>query len=375
MYNIEIIFWVLAFIVFYTYVGYGILLYILVKIKELLHKPQPKHAPTTLPEVTLLIAAYNEELVVADKMRNTNELNYPEHLLKIAWVTDGSTDNTNDLLAQYKNVTTLFDPKRGGKSAAINRAMPYINTPIVIFTDANTMLCKDAIIEIVTEYTDPRVGCVSGEKRVETSDDATAGEGIYWRYESTLKALDYRLYSAVGAAGELFSIRTSLYEKLPDDTLLDDFVMSLKIAMRGYKIAYCSRAYAVESSSANIAEEKKRKVRIAAGGLQSIKRLTELLNIFKYGWLTFQYISHRVLRWSITPIALFALIPLNILLIREDLLYQILFGLQILIYGAAIYGKGKVGLICYYFIFMNVNVIRAFSYKNKGGAWEKAKRK
>lgn len=377
MRSIEIIFWISAFIVFYTYVGYGILLYLLVKIKEMFCKPSARQTPENLPQVTLLIAAYNEELVVAEKMRNNRALNYPKEKLNIVWVTDGTTDTTNDLLATYDNVMTLFDAKRGGKSAAINRAMPFITTPIVIFTDANTMLNRDAIIEIVTEFSDPKVGCVAGEKRVETAEDATAGEGIYWRYESALKSLDYRLYSAVGAAGELFAIRTELYEKLPDDTLLDDFVMSLKIAMRGYKIAYCSRAYAIETGSASISEEKKRKIRIAAGGLQSIKRLVGLLNIFKYGTLTFQYISHRVLRWSVTPILLFLLLPLNLILLKEGLLYPFLFCLQVIIYSFALYGKGKIGIICYYFLFMNTSALRAFFYfrKNKSGAWEKSARK
>lgn len=377
MYSLEIIFWVFAFIVFYTYLGYGIVLYILVKIKELFHKPTPESTPTLLPEVTLLIAAYNEETIVADKMLNNRSLNYPKEKLKIVWVTDGTTDSTNSVLAEYDDVSVLFEAKREGKSAAINRAVPFISTPIIIFTDANTMLCRDAILEIVTEFTDEKVGCVAGEKRVEAADDATAGEGIYWKYESTLKALDYRLYSAVGAAGELFAIRTALYEKLTDDTLLDDFVMSLKIAMKGYKIAYCSKAYAIESGSATIAEEEKRKIRISAGGLQSIKRLAPLLNIFRYGCLSFQYISHRVLRWSVTPIFLFLLLPLNITLVCSGTIYQITLAAQLLIYGAAFHGKGKIGLICYYFMFMNISVIKAFFYfkKNKGGAWEKAKRK
>lgn len=145
---------------------------------------------------------------------------------------------------------------------------------------------------------------------------AAGGEGLYWRYESTLKALDARLYSAVGAAGELFAVRRELFEEMERDTLLDDFVLSLRIAMKGYLIAYCSDAYAIESGSADMREEQKRKVRIAAGGLQSIWRLKPLLNPMRYGVLSFQYISHRVLRWSLTPILMFALLPLNIILLK-----------------------------------------------------------
>lgn len=391
MTTIEIVFWVSAFIVFYTYIGYGIVLYILVKIKERIRKPSQLILPDQLPEVTLLIAAYNEQDIVDEKMANTLELDYPTNLLHIVWVTDGSNDRTNELLARYTQVRVLFEPARRGKSAAVNRAMGYINTPIIIFTDANTMVSQEAIKEIVTQFTDPKVGCVAGEKRVRqlSQQDAAAAEGAYWRYESLLKSLDYRLYSAVGAAGELFAIRRALYVALPHDTLLDDFVMSMKIAQQGYKIAYCKNAYAIEDPSADMEQEAKRKVRIAAGGLQSIVRLSALLNIFRYGTLSFQYISHRVLRWSITPILWFALLPLNIaLVVVQGLcsLYGILFLLQVLFYGAALWGyvlnrrkiKSKLLFVPYYFLFMNSCVLLGVSYLSRhrgSGVWEKAKRK
>ena len=140
-------------------------------------------------------------------MVNCRQLDYPADKLRLVWITDGSNDNTNERLKEYPEVTVLYQPRRQGKTAALNRALPYVNTPYVIFTDANTMLNKGAIKEIIRQFSDPRVGCVAGEKRVEIQAEqgATAGEGIYWKYESALKRLDYRLYSAVGAAGELFA--------------------------------------------------------------------------------------------------------------------------------------------------------------------------
>ena len=200
---IEILFWIGIGIVFYTYLGYGIVLYLMVKIKELFVKPRLPRLPETLPEATLLIAAYNEEAIVASKMVNCRQLDYPADKLRLVWITDGSNDNTNERLKEYPEVTVLYQPRRQGKTAALNRALPYVNTPYVIFTDANTMLNKGAIKEIIRQFSDPRVGCVAGEKRVEIQAEqgATAGEGIYWKYESALKRLDYRLYSAVGAAG------------------------------------------------------------------------------------------------------------------------------------------------------------------------------
>lgn len=391
-----IIFWVCLFIVFYTYLGYGILLYFMVKIKEFFRKPEKRSLPADkdLPDVTLFITAFNEELVVDEKMENSLELDYPADKLHIVWVTDGSNDGTNDRLkTKWPQATVHFEPARMGKTAAMNRGMRLVNTPLVVFTDANTMVNKEAIREIVLSFTNPKVGCVAGEKRiaVQTKDGAAAGgEGIYWKYESTLKALDARLYSAVGAAGELFAVRKELFEEMETDTLLDDFILSLRMTMKGYIIDYCSNAYAVESGSANMKEEEKRKVRIAAGGLQSIWRLRPLLNIFRYGILSFQYVSHRVLRWSVTPILLFLLLPLNIVLLllgASPILYGTILALQILFYIMGLWGyylstkqiKNKLLFIPYYFLFMNINVFKGMNYLrkrkgNKSGAWEKAKR-
>lgn len=393
---IEIIFWTALFIVFYTYLGYGIVLYLLVKLKECFVKPVRRTLPPDeeLPHVTLFITAYNEEEVVDEKMRNSLFLDYPREKLHIVWVTDGTNDGTNERLRSHweKKATVYFQPLRQGKTAAMNRGMKLIDTPVVIFTDANTMVNNLAIRQIVLALQDPRVGCVAGEKRiaVRTIDGAAAGgEGIYWKYESTLKALDARLFSAVGAAGELFAIRRELFEEMEPDTLLDDFILSMRIAMKGRTIAYCNGAYAIESGSADMDEEEKRKVRIAAGGLQSIWRLRPLLNPFRYGVLSFQYVSHRVLRWSITPVLLFLLPPLNIALLlmgASPILYGTILFLQIVFYILGLWGyylstlqlKNKVLFIPYYFLFMNINVLKGIAYlrKKRGtGAWEKSKRR
>ena len=383
------LFWFGLFIVFYTYIGYGILLYLIVHIKETVKKKAIHPLPASLPDVTLFIAAYNEEDIVRQKMENCRDLSYPSDKLRIVWVTDGSDDHTNERLAAYEDVSVFFTPERKGKTEALNRGMQYVSTPYVVFTDANTMLNTEAIKEIVRCFSNPKVGCVAGEKRVDTqsAQGATAGEGFYWKYESALKDLDDRLYSAVGAAGELFAIQTRLFEQMPSDTLLDDFILSLRIAAKGYKIAYCKEAYATETTSLNMKEEEKRKIRIAAGGLQSVWRLRGLFNIFRYGMLSFQYISHRVLRWTLTPLMLFLLLPVNLILaLSGNPFYIGTLTLQLLFYVAAYAGyrmeqrnlRNKLLFIPYYFIFMNVNVIRGFFYlnKNKGnGAGSKAKRK
>ena len=387
---LKVIFFISLAVVFYTYIGYGIILWLMVKIKTLFVRHE-KHESTGLPVVTLFIAAYNEESVIKEKMKNCRDLNYPGDKLNIVWVTDGSNDRTNEMLARYEDVTVLFDMQRRGKTAAINRGMQYIHTPLVIFTDANTMINSEAVKEIAKCFDNPAVGCVAGEKRIsvlEKDGAAAGGEGLYWRYESTLKSLDSRLKTAVGAAGELFAIRRELFTEMDNDTLLDDFILSMRIAAQGYKIEYCDRAYAVESGSADMKEEEKRKVRIAAGGLQSIWRLRPLLNIFRYGMMSFQYISHRVLRWSLTPLLLFLLLPLNIIIAAMDphqSLYTVILILQILFYATGLWGyylsakaiNNKLLYIPYYFLFMNINVIKGFFYlrrKKGSGTWEKAKR-
>lgn len=403
MEGVKIIFWIAAGIVFYTYLGYGMLLWLLVKIKELFFPPgesgtdyekagnRTEKGNKDLPAVSMLIAAYNEEEVVKEKMENILESDYPQEKLKVVWITDGSTDKTTQMLNDYPGVMVLHNKERRGKTAAINRAMKFIGTPLVIFSDANAMVNPKAVREIVKFFNDPLTGCVAGEKRVHRPEGETlssGGEGLYWRYESFLKRLDSRFYSAVGAAGELYAIRRELFEEMDSRILLDDFMLSMKIASRGYKIAYCPAAYAVESGSLNIAEERKRKVRISAGGIQSVIILRRLLNIFRYPLLSFQYISHRVLRWTITPLMLFLLLPLNAVIVtgEKSLFYSLIMLFQIMFYISGITGillekrgtAGKMMTIPGYFLFMNLNVVRGFFYlikrRKSDGTWEKVKR-
>lgn len=373
------LFWLCMAIVVYTYVGYGIVLYLLVFVKRLATKAKPLADITDdrLPEVTLMVCAYNEEDIIAEKMDNTRRLDYPSDRLHLVWVTDGSNDNTNVLLSAFPEVKVIYSPERRGKAAALKHGIKEIDTEIVMMTDANTMLNPKAVREVARLMQDPKVGCVSGEKKVmarSDSDEAAQGEGLYWKYESTLKRLDSELYSAMGAAGELCVIRRQLMTDIPDDTLLDDFIISMEIVKKGYKIAYTSNAYAMEYGSADLHEESKRKRRIAAGGLQSCWRLRSLMNPLRHPVVAFQFVSHRVLRWTITPVCLFALVPLNTLLVLsgEGIVYTIIWILQILFYASAAAGVR----ISKYFIFMNLNVFRGMAYlfNNSTGMWEKAKR-
>lgn len=382
------VFWTSLFLVVYTYLGYGLVLFILVRLKRLINRSEKPGPVDYEPEVTLLIAAYNEQDFVAQKVENTRQLDYPSHKLHQVWITDGSDDGTPDLLRNYSGITVLHESARRGKIAAMNRGMQRVHTPIVIFSDANTILGRESVRRIVRLFADPKVGCVSGEKRIQKTDKeaaASAGEGLYWRYESTLKKWDAELYSVVGAAGELFAVRTALFEEVEPDTLLDDFIISLRIAMRGYTTQYDPEAYAMEAASANVQEELKRKIRIAAGGFQSIVRLAPLLNFFRYGVLSFQYISHRVLRWTLAPLALPVIFISNAFLWTHGILYQVLFVGQCFCYAAALLGwwlanrriKGKALFVPYYFLMMNYAVYRGFGrylQKKQDVRWERARR-
>jgi cellulose synthase/poly-beta-1,6-N-acetylglucosamine synthase-like glycosyltransferase len=388
----EIIFWFFLFLIFYSYLGYGILLFFLVRLKQ--GKPgvsDPLEGHEDDPEVTLFVTAYNEKDFVEMKLQNSFSLDYPKEKVKHLWVTDGSDDGTPDLLRTYPGVEVHHQPQRAGKIAAMNRGIQFIKTPIVIFSDGNTMLGKESIRRIVHLFRNPKVGCVSGEKRIFSKDTAAATEGIYWKYESKLKQWDARLHSVVGAAGELFAVRTGLFQPVEKDTLLDDFIISLRIAMQGYTIQYDPEAYAIENPSANVKEELKRKIRISAGGIQSIVRLKQLLNPFRYGTLSFQYISHRVLRWTVAPLGLMIILLCSLALAGRDgflnysSIYTWLFWGQVAFYLMALTGwyleehkiKLKLLFVPYYFFIMNLAVyLGFFRYlrKRQSVNWERAKR-
>jgi cellulose synthase/poly-beta-1,6-N-acetylglucosamine synthase-like glycosyltransferase len=381
------IFWIGLALVLYTYVGYGLLIYIFSAIKG--RQKAPQIVPDAeLPEVTLLIAAYNEERFIAAKIKNSLALDYPSQKMNVWIVADGSTDRTVAIAQDFQAVKTFHLPERKGKINAVNRVMKLIKTPIVVFSDANTTLNSEALKNIVRHFQDKKVGGVAGEKRIAVNkeDNASgAGEGLYWKYESTLKTLDSNLTTAMGAAGELFAVRTELYDETAPDSIIEDFVTSMKIVAKGYRCVYEPEAYAMETASASIHDEWKRKVRISAGGLQAISRLPELLNPFRYGLISWQYVSHRALRWTLTPLALPLLILSNFILYNESTFYQLCLYGQLLFYAIASMGHfmrdKKIAIkgffVPYYFSMMNLSVFAGIGRllrKQQSVIWEKSER-
>ena len=386
-----VIFWACLLVVFYTYIGYGIFLYFLVKLRQVIKGRRLLSADLdNLPSLTVIVAAYNEETMIEKKIQNTLSLIYPAGKCFYIFITDGSDDNTPGIVSRYPQIKLMHAPQRAGKLNAVHRAMQEVDTGIVVFTDANTILNKEALVNMARHYSDEKVGAVAGEKRVAIpgSADATAGEGFYWKHESFLKKLDSELNSVMGAAGELFSIRTTLYQPVDPRAILDDFMISLLIAGKNYRVVYEPAAYALENASANIKEELKRKIRIAAGGIQSVIWLRKLLNPLLYPILSFQYISHRVLRWTIAPFCLIIAFLANFIIVFQngEALYQFLLVAQILFYLAAITGwlfekteiKIKMFFIPFYFCVMNYAVIKGigrYYSRSQSATWEKAGRK
>ncbi len=383
-------FWTIFGIILYSYIGYTLILLLLSVFKP--RKKISIQKDTDLPPVSLVIAAYNEKPFIDQKVQNTRNLNYPKDKLHTVWITDGSTDGSESFLKNYPEIEVLHLPERLGKMAAISRAMKYIKTPVTVFCDVNTNLHPDSILWLAASFSNKKTGCVAGEKTItdyKSDNAAGSGEGFYWRYESFIKKLEAHVGSTVGAAGELYAIRTDLFEAPGNDTVIDDFLVSFGIARQGYKIDYQSKAIATEKPSDNILEENKRKVRIAAGGFKVLFGKPEFLNFTKYGFLSFQYFSHKVIRWLLVPILIPLLLAANIAIVLsspELLFYKYFLAAQGLFYFIVILGyilqqkriKPKFIFLPYYIINMNLNMYKGFfRYINgkQSAAWEKVKRR
>src|SRR6476661_7311655 len=236
---LEYVLWISCFIIFYNYAGYAIIAYVFNLKKK---KNSVDISQTFYPTVSFIVAAFNEEDCIEKKIQNSLDQDYPSDKIEYIFITDGSTDSTPEIIEKYPQVQLLHSNLRLGKSAALNRAVNAAKNDILLFSDANTFLNPEATQKIAAHYVDITVGGVAGEKKVMTPENDTenvgASEGLYWKYESFLKKLDSEFYSVVGAAGELFSVRKELYEMVPPEVVLDDFIISMKVAQKGFRIIY-----------------------------------------------------------------------------------------------------------------------------------------
>ena len=328
----QILFWGSVLILVYIYIGYPLLVWALAA----LWGREPVRRSIT-PTVSLLIPAYNEEAHIEAKVRNSLALDYPKGKLEIVVASDGSTDRTNAMVRAFKGegVKLLIMRDNIGKSAMLSRTVPLLTGEIIVFSDASSELEPNALKQIVRNFADRRVGCVSGLYRLRTTADLRSeGEGLYWRYETFIKRQESRLHSILGAHGAFYAIRQELFVRLGEATINDDYIVPMRIVQQGYRAVYDPSAVSWEREHASVEGEFARRRRIAAGNCQQILELRGMLNPM-YGWVALSFFSHKVLR-TLAPI--FMLILLITSFAMPAPWGPLLLSLQALLYLSALLG-------------------------------------
>jgi len=347
-------------LILWVYAGYPLFLLLVTHLSN----GKPVRRNPIAPSVTLIISAYNEGQVIRKKLENSLALDYPRERLEVLVVSDCSDDNTDALVKAYANrgVRLLRMKKRGGKTAGLNVAVPQARGDIVIFSDANALYHRLAVRNIVRNFADPQVGCVTGESRYNIDEDAadsTASEDLYWRYELALKKMESKIDSLVGGDGAIYAIRKSLFRPMrPED--LSDFVNPLQIVAQGFRNVYEPEAVSFEGGAESFEKEFRRKVRIVNRAWRGLWRVRQVLNPFRFGFYAVQVISHKLLRWLI-PVFMAGAFFANFSLLNFGLLHRIIFALQITFYVLAIIGWlqshrpsiSKLFYVPYYFCLVN----------------------
>jgi cellulose synthase/poly-beta-1,6-N-acetylglucosamine synthase-like glycosyltransferase len=332
----EILFWISGSALLYVFVGYPLLLLVLGKIVQ---RP-PVLKRSIRPYVTVIISAYNEEEVIEEKIRNTLALDYPREKLEIIVVSDASTDRTDDFVQRYKEEGVILQrmPVRKGKTAGLNQAVPLARGEVIVFSDANAFYAQDVIRKLVRNFADPTVGCVTGNScylDVEASNTGKS-ESTYWNYERFLKIKESQIGSMVGSDGALFAVRKDLASPLGLDDI-NDFVTPLQVVSQGYRNVFEPEALCYEKSLSQLAQEFRRKVRIVSRSWHGFFRVKGLLNPWRYGWFSFQLVSHKMLRW-LAPVFLSCLFLLSFAIARDGATGEIFLGGQIVFYSLGAFG-------------------------------------
>jgi cellulose synthase/poly-beta-1,6-N-acetylglucosamine synthase-like glycosyltransferase len=332
---VEFLCWLFVGLILYTYVGYPLLLFFLTIKRKHSFEPNSHFEP----QISIVIAAHNEESVIREKLDNSLQANYPADNLDIVVVSDGSTDATNEIVEEYKaqGVRLINAKQRSGKTGAQNIAVLEVDAEIIVFSDANAMYAPNALRQLVRHFEDPDVGCVCGELRYNNNNNNAIGiqEDLYWSYERFLKRREDLFGSILGANGSIYAVRKSAYIHLPTD-IISDFIEPLKIIEKGFRIVYEPEAVSVEATSDKFEEEFQRKKRIILRSIHSLYAVKSLLNPFKRPRLSLQLISHKILRWFV-PFLMLGMFVLNTLLLEQSL-YQLLFIAQIIFYTMAFIG-------------------------------------
>jgi cellulose synthase/poly-beta-1,6-N-acetylglucosamine synthase-like glycosyltransferase len=389
-----VLFWLCVLLVWYVYAGYPILLAVMARLFS-----RPVHLAEITPTVTVLIAAYNEEAVIADKLENCLALDYPAEKLQVLVAADGSTDRTAEIVRSFtgRGVDLCYEPARRGKMAAINHAMSLARGEIVVFSDANNFYQRQALRELLRPFADPRVGGVSGAKHIVKGDGQLGeAEGLYWKYESFIKKQEARLWTCTAVAGEIFAIRRELFTPAPEEVINDDFYLALQMIRRGFRVVYAPTAISLERVSPSAQDEIVRRTRIIAGRYQAMAMSLQLLP-FRQPLVVWQVFSHKFLR-PLVPFAMIGALVSNLLawlfpftpapsLIGLSGFYAPLaIVLQILFYGTAwvgarLPGQGRLAKLFYLPTFLvnsNLAALLGFLKYVRGqqsAAWKRAERR
>ncbi len=360
----EFIFWAIIAANLYTYLGYPALTLLLSLFVD-----NPVEKGDQEPKVTFLIAAYNEEKFIEQKLEDTLGLNYPGEKLEIIVASDGSSDRTDAIVRTFEKRGVILCRVEGrvGKTETQNQALKIATGDIVIFSDATTTYGKDAIRMIARNYHSPYVGAVSGRYEYVNHSGAPVGHGtiLFWKYENFLKSRQTKIKTVTGCCGCIYSVRRLLYENLPKD-IISDLVEPLKILEKGYRISFEPEAVAYETTTESSKQEFGMRIRVISRGMCGLWYMRKLFNPFKFGFVSFQLLSHKVMRWVI-PFGLPLLLASNIALIGRPI-YNLILIIQILFYLAAGWGyfmekmggKGKLFSLPLYYCLVNGASMIAF---------------
>lgn len=356
-------FWLSVCGTVYAYAGYPLVLAILVRLRGR-PAPETRWADSELPGVTMIVPVHNEIGVIDEKLSNTEALRYPVGRLEVLFVSDASTDGTNEAIAARPSdrVTLIELHDRGGKAAGLNAGLSRARHELIVFSDASISFDPNAILEIVQPFQDPRVGCVSGEDWIPEG----GGEGLYGRYELGLRGLESRLGSIVGASGSFYAQRKHLCDQFVQNAA-PDFLSVLLTVSRGYRALTCPSARGRMSALTSVGDEFRRKVRTILRGITTLMDHAWLMNPLRHGLFAFELLSHKLMRWLV-PFFLVAMLASSVVLALSSPLYAVLCLGQLLFYGlaaVAVYGPPAIGRsllarIAVYFTTVNLATLMAW---------------
>ncbi len=334
---LQTIFWLCFAGIGYTYAVYPVLLALLSRLfgKQ---ADTPLLAQGTLPTLTLLIAAHNEEATIEDRIKNALAMDYPRPKLEIIIASDGSTDQTAALARRFAHQgVRLLEYTRLGKTAMLNLAIQEAQGELILLSDANTHLHSDAARLLARWFVDPKIGAVCGRLVLTDPNSGNNVDSVYWKYETFLKKRESQLGALLGSNGAIYAIRKSCFQPIPDQTLIDDFVIPLQARLRtGCAIVYDASATAHEESAPNIRSEFHRRTRIGTGDWQAIALLWRLLDP-RQGWIAFTFFSHKVLRW-VCPFFMIGMIATDLCLAQFSPFFYTVLRIQIILYTLAAAG-------------------------------------